>query len=445
MNSQLAVLLHELAHLKHMNHGVGFMLFLKEIYQLAGPQKMKIFRKDDSENMFPSPWLWERKIYDTEGNVSDEELLVLFEEQSLINKQKQSGKNQYDLSISGEQTAALENNLINSEGYCCEMNLEHVRDMDANNEDSHKKSDDQINNRTLINYSNSDNFTENVSKSEPNILSLCPSASLLMVVSSNTSSNSSSLNSVIPYLSKRSLLPCLPHSFSARAFEGMATRNLSSNVKHGSEHEGKEGRSLLNGVNASEEVASFNDNSSVSGFIKTLKKKRTQLKNEPNMKHKTKSLNVINRNSLLKTKDIFIEKHNMEKSISPRKQKINFTSLLSSTPEDQNLKFQNILPPQVETISKDNEIIKNTDILRKSSKLLSSISFSLSRVSTSSSFDSSLNKNRDLSCNFDQLNRGEKKMKVSSSCSNNPTDFEMKTTVNKNCDFVKIPLPPINK
>lgn len=31
----LAIMLHELAHTRHMNHGIGFATFLKEIYEYA--------------------------------------------------------------------------------------------------------------------------------------------------------------------------------------------------------------------------------------------------------------------------------------------------------------------------------------------------------------------------------------------------------------------------
>eukprot|EP00435_Cladocopium_sp_Y103_P024669 s189_g6.t1 len=75
--TQIAVLLHELCHLKHMNHGKDFMLFLRDIFAFA--HKTGVFAAGES-NEIPSPWPWENLIFQRAGDVSDDELLKLFAE-----------------------------------------------------------------------------------------------------------------------------------------------------------------------------------------------------------------------------------------------------------------------------------------------------------------------------------------------------------------------------
>ncbi|CAL1148735.1 unnamed protein product [Cladocopium goreaui] len=76
--TQIAVLLHELCHLKHMNHGKDFMLFLRDIFAFAN-KTLGVFAAGES-NEIPSPWPWENLIFQRAGDVSDEELLKLFAE-----------------------------------------------------------------------------------------------------------------------------------------------------------------------------------------------------------------------------------------------------------------------------------------------------------------------------------------------------------------------------
>jgi hypothetical protein len=73
--THVAILLHELAHLKHMNHGPDFAIFLRDIYKFARV-KLGIF-KQELHNEVPSPWAWERAIWETKGSVSNESLLHL--------------------------------------------------------------------------------------------------------------------------------------------------------------------------------------------------------------------------------------------------------------------------------------------------------------------------------------------------------------------------------
>jgi len=86
--TQIAVLLHELCHLKHMNHGKDFMLFLRDIFAYAC--KLGVFDPAAMTNEIPSPWPWENVIFKTAGEVSDEELLKIFAEHRAAQRKEAS-------------------------------------------------------------------------------------------------------------------------------------------------------------------------------------------------------------------------------------------------------------------------------------------------------------------------------------------------------------------
>jgi len=84
--TQLAVLLHELCHLRHMNHGKDFMLLLRDIYAQA--RKIGVF-DPCWENELPSSFRWEKEIYHAAGEMPDEELLTIFAEERARQMAKQ--------------------------------------------------------------------------------------------------------------------------------------------------------------------------------------------------------------------------------------------------------------------------------------------------------------------------------------------------------------------
>ncbi|CBZ52132.1 conserved hypothetical protein [Neospora caninum Liverpool] len=75
--TQLAVFFHELAHLRHMNHGKEFARFLRDIFSFAASRG---FVEPGMANELPSPWKWEREVFDRAGNLTNEEIDALFEQ-----------------------------------------------------------------------------------------------------------------------------------------------------------------------------------------------------------------------------------------------------------------------------------------------------------------------------------------------------------------------------
>ena len=69
-----ALLFHELAHLRYMNHGTDFMLFLRDIYAFA--HKTGVFVAGETHQV-PSCLKWENRVFETAGGVTDQELLDL--------------------------------------------------------------------------------------------------------------------------------------------------------------------------------------------------------------------------------------------------------------------------------------------------------------------------------------------------------------------------------
>jgi len=72
----LCVLLHEMAHLRHMNHGKKFMLVLRDLFARAAELGLISPETSQSRNEIPSPWAWENEIQSRAGDVSDEQLLA---------------------------------------------------------------------------------------------------------------------------------------------------------------------------------------------------------------------------------------------------------------------------------------------------------------------------------------------------------------------------------
>ena len=71
----LAMLFHELAHIRFMNHGKEFMFFLRDIYQYA--HFINIIPAEDHQ--LPSFRKWEKAIFHARGNISNSKLIEIYE------------------------------------------------------------------------------------------------------------------------------------------------------------------------------------------------------------------------------------------------------------------------------------------------------------------------------------------------------------------------------
>ena len=72
----LAVLFHELAHIKFMDHGKKFMIFLRDVFAYAN--SLNVFKKD-MDHQLPSCRDWENLIFNRKGRVSDKELINMYD------------------------------------------------------------------------------------------------------------------------------------------------------------------------------------------------------------------------------------------------------------------------------------------------------------------------------------------------------------------------------
>merc|ERR1712232_841245 len=86
----LAVLLHELCHLKYMDHGVDFILLLRQVFEEA--TRIGVFRPDDMFNESPSSFKWENEIFRRGGKISTDELMLIFARQNGRDKTRPSSQ-----------------------------------------------------------------------------------------------------------------------------------------------------------------------------------------------------------------------------------------------------------------------------------------------------------------------------------------------------------------
>ena len=86
--SLLALLFHEMAHMKAMNHGEGFLKHVKGIYDFATDKGLFKPGEPDANWVCQvvSPWGWEKKIYETGGKAELEELLQIHRDEEVLRK-----------------------------------------------------------------------------------------------------------------------------------------------------------------------------------------------------------------------------------------------------------------------------------------------------------------------------------------------------------------------
>eukprot|EP00928_Gymnodinium_smaydae_P084232 TRINITY_DN67506_c0_g1_i1.p1 TRINITY_DN67506_c0_g1~~TRINITY_DN67506_c0_g1_i1.p1 ORF type:complete len:365 (-),score=30.96 TRINITY_DN67506_c0_g1_i1:35-1129(-) len=78
IGTQIAVLIHELCHLKFMTHCKNFMFLLRDMFQEA--TRLGVFKPGEMTNQIPSAAPWENEIVRTGGGVDTQTLLTLFRE-----------------------------------------------------------------------------------------------------------------------------------------------------------------------------------------------------------------------------------------------------------------------------------------------------------------------------------------------------------------------------
>lgn len=96
--AQIGVLLHELAHLKHMDHGTDFMFFLRDVFLQAA--ELGILASDGPRNELVSSRPWESLLFESAGSIDNETLIVLHEEHE-VNLAFRGGVRMYIIAVYG--------------------------------------------------------------------------------------------------------------------------------------------------------------------------------------------------------------------------------------------------------------------------------------------------------------------------------------------------------
>merc|ERR1712232_122087 len=82
--AQLGVLLHELCHLKSMEHDIDFMLLLRDVFQEA--TRIGVFKPGELFNELSSRKTWENELFRRGGDIPYNELLLLMAQQTRHDK-----------------------------------------------------------------------------------------------------------------------------------------------------------------------------------------------------------------------------------------------------------------------------------------------------------------------------------------------------------------------